>query len=167
MTTSKKAHFTKDETARKVTVVRAFDAPVEQVWKSWTDTAILDTWWAPKPWKAETKSMDFKPGGTWLYAMRGPAGEVHWSRVDFTEVDPGKSFRALSSFCDENGNISKDMGTAEWFNIFSATANGSSVQVIISFPTDAAMKLLLEMGFEGGFTMGLENLDAVLENLRK
>ena len=167
MTTKKTAQITKDEAAKKLTVVRAFDAPVDQVWKSWTDAAILDTWWAPKPWMAETKSMAFKPGGTWLYAMISPAGERHWCRVDFKEVDAGKSFKAVASFCDEHGNINNDFPAMEWFNTFSPAASGSSVEVIISFLSDADMKQLLAMGFEQGFTMGLENLDGVLENAGK
>ena len=37
----------------------------------------------------------------------------------------------------------------EWFNTFSATANGCTVTVVISFPSDADMKQLLGMALKG------------------
>jgi uncharacterized protein YndB with AHSA1/START domain len=52
--------FSKDLEKGNLTVVRAFDAPLEKVWKAWTTGGILDQWWAPKPYKAETKTMDFR-----------------------------------------------------------------------------------------------------------
>ena len=72
METTKNLEFIKDVTNKKVTVIRHFDAPVDHVWRAWTEVDLLDQWWAPKPWKAETKTMDFRSGGSWLYAMIGP-----------------------------------------------------------------------------------------------
>ncbi len=66
---NKQTTISKDAANKKLIVVREFDAPLEQVWKAWTDSNILDKWWAPKPWKAKTKSMDFREGGTWLYSL--------------------------------------------------------------------------------------------------
>lgn len=36
--------------------VREFEANLSLVWKAWTEAEMLDQWWAPKPWKCETKS---------------------------------------------------------------------------------------------------------------
>ena len=81
--------ITKDLANKKIIVTREFDAPIEDVWKAWTERNILDEWWAPKPWKARTKSMEFKPGGRWLYAMVGPNGEEHWVVLDNTTDGAG------------------------------------------------------------------------------
>ena len=43
-----------------ITVKRDFAAEVALVWDAYTKPEILDQWWAPKPWKARTKSMSFK-----------------------------------------------------------------------------------------------------------
>src|SRR5689334_3558290 len=115
----------KDANNRQLNITREFSAPVEKVWKAWTEAEQLDKWWAPRPWKAVTKSMDFKVGGTWLYYMAGPEGDKHYCRVDFTEITQGKSFSATASFCDEEGNINKDFALMYWENNFSATATGS------------------------------------------
>jgi len=61
------ASFEKDLKNKRLTVSRAFNAPLELVWKAWTESEILDQWWAPKPYRAETKSMDFRKGGMWAY----------------------------------------------------------------------------------------------------
>lgn len=67
--------FSIDKKNRKISVEREYNAPVDRVWSAWTERP--DKWWAPKPWKARTKGMDFREGGYWLYAMQGPEGEEH------------------------------------------------------------------------------------------
>ena len=46
--------FEADSTGKKIHIVREFNAPVEKIWKAWTDPEILDKWWGPKPSKIET-----------------------------------------------------------------------------------------------------------------
>jgi uncharacterized protein YndB with AHSA1/START domain len=154
--------FEKDINAKKIHVVRQFNASIEKVWKAWTDPDILEKWWGPKPWVAKTKSMDFKVGGTWLYAMEGPEGQKHWSNVKFTAIEPGTRFAADSLFSDENGNAQPDAPVGHWDNKFVAVGDKTNVVVDLSFDDEAHFKMLVEMGFEGGFTMGLNQLDELL-----
>lgn len=155
--------ISKDLAGKRLQISRAFNAPVEKVWRAWTDRAILDTWWAPKPWKAETKTLDFRAGGSWLYCMRGPDGSAAWCRVDFKTVVPGQSFTSAAVFCDESGNINRSMPTMYWLVKFGATATGTQMEIEVSFDTEADLQKIVEMGFEAGFTMGLGNLDEVLK----
>ena len=159
------AAFTKDAGGRKLVVVRQFDAPLEKVWRAFTKREILDQWWAPRPWKTETKSLDFKPGGLWLYSMVGPNGDRHYCRVEFMSVEPQHSFKASSGFCDENGVPNNSLPLMHWHTLFSATATGSKIDVTISFDKEADLKTILEMGFEAGFMMALGNLDELLEGV--
>lgn len=71
--------FTVNKENNTIHIRREFDAGPELVWQAWTTAELLDQWWGPEPWKAETRTMDFREGGTWLYAMVGPEGERHWS----------------------------------------------------------------------------------------
>src|SRR5687767_119217 len=100
MTMKKQTAITKNIGERKMTIVREFNAPLEDVWNAWTDSSILDLWWAPKPWKAVTKKMDFREGGFWLYCMEGPDGTQTWAREDYETIVPHKRFTAYDSFCD-------------------------------------------------------------------
>jgi uncharacterized protein YndB with AHSA1/START domain len=139
------------------------DAPVEDVWKAWTERELLDEWWAPKPWKARTKSLDFKKGGYWLYCMIGPGGnEEIWARVDYLDIVPNKSFTATDSFCDENGNKNDDFPSMQWRNQFAPNNGGTKVTVEIIFKSEADLQKIMEMGFEEGFTAALGNLDTLL-----
>lgn len=60
-----------------VEVKKEFDVSLELLWNAWTTSELLDKWWAPRPYVTKTKSMEFKKGGTWLYAMVSPANEIH------------------------------------------------------------------------------------------
>lgn len=156
--------ITKDPSEPKLIVVREFSAPVAKVWRAWTEAELLNQWWAPRPWRTETKSLNFVSGGLWLYSMVSPEGEKHWSRVDILEVDPGKSFRSVAVFCDEEGKPNTIAPEMKWFVNFEESETGTKVIAEIGFNTEAEMNTLVEMGFKGGFTMALGNLDELLNN---
>ena len=151
-----------DKETKTITVERAFDAPLALVWQAWTDSTILEQWWAPLPWKAVTKTMDFKPGGKWLYFMVGPQGEKHWSLVEYREIKPQQYFTQDSSFCDENGN-KNGAGASRWHVAFAAQGDVTNVTTRLTFENIEAMELLVNMGFTGGFAMAHENLDAYIQ----
>lgn len=153
----------KDLPAKKVVITRHFNAPVDQVWKAWTESSLLDQWWAPKPWKAKTKRMEFREGGTWLYAMEGPDGATAWCRVDYQEIVPQQSFSAQDSFCDEEGNPTQEFPSMHWVNEFMPVNEGTKVKVTISFASEADLEKIIEMGFEEGFTAAHGNLDELLK----
>jgi uncharacterized protein YndB with AHSA1/START domain len=160
--TKKETVFSKDLANRKLTVVREFDASLELVWKAWTESEILDQWWGPKPYRAETKTMDFREGGVWLYCMAGPTGDRHWCRVDYKTIEPKKSISTTNVFCDEEGIINPDLPPMDWRKQFSQTDSGTTVRVEITFAKEADMETIIKMGFQEGFTAGLSNLDHYL-----
>ena len=162
MMATKETIFSKDLANKKLRVVREFDAPLEQVWKAWTESKLLDQWWAPKPWKAITKSMDFREGGLWLYYMQGPDGERHYCRADYKTIIPNKSFIGVDSFCDENGNPTTEAPSMHWKSVFSISGTGTKVEVEITFGSEADMEKIIEMGFKEGFAAAHVNLDELL-----
>jgi len=159
---TKETIYAKDLANRKINVVREFDAPVEQVWKAWTEKELLDQWWAPKPWKANTTSMDFREGGTWFYYMQGPENERHYCRVDYKSITPNKLFTGDDAFCDENGNINTGFPTMHWEVRFNSTEGGTRVEVDVKFDSEADLEKIVEMGFQEGFAAAHKNLDELL-----
>ncbi|HWC55032.1 MAG TPA: SRPBCC domain-containing protein [Chitinophagaceae bacterium] len=159
-----KTIFLKDTSNKKLLVIREFTAPLELTWKAWTTKDALDKWWAPKPWKADTKKMDFKEGGYWLYAMVGPAGEKHWALAEYKKIIPEKMYIAYDSFCDENGNKMPEPPGMEWKVNFEKTATGTKVSVEITFASEKDLQTIVEMGFQEGFSMAHENLDELFAN---
>lgn len=154
--------FNKDFDSNTVYVMKIFNADVSKVWDYFTKAELLDQWWAPKPWKCETKSQDFKEGGIWLYSMVGPEGERHYAQVKYGEIMEHRSFDGTDTFCDENGNVNPDFPEAKWLFGFTGVEEGSKITVNIHFPTAESLKQLLEMGFEEGFKMGLNQLEEIL-----
>ena len=75
----------KDDPTRVLSFTRTFDAPVESVYRVWTEVEHINQWWGPEGFSTEAK-VDLREGGAWSAAMTAPSGEVH--RVDgvYTEV---------------------------------------------------------------------------------
>lgn len=155
--------FNKDFDSNTVYVMKIFNADVPKVWNYFTKSELLDQWWAPKPWKCETKEQDFKEGGVWLYSMVGPEGERHYAQVKYGEIMEHRSFDGTDAFCDENGNINQDFGQSKWLFGFTGVEEGTKVTVNIHFASPEGIKQQLEMGFEEGFKMGLNQLEEILK----
>jgi len=75
--------FIADKKNNTITVRREFDAGRQLVWDCHTKSELLDRWFAPKPFTTKTKSMDFRSGGQWHYAMIEPSGAEYWA-IRFT-----------------------------------------------------------------------------------
>ncbi len=159
---TKETIYTKDAANKKIKVVRDFDAPVEHVWRAWTEKELVDQWWAPKPWKANTQSMDFRAGGTWLYYMEGPDGSRHYCRADYETIVPNKSYTGLDAFCDENGKINTEFPRMHWQVQFTSSGSGTRVEVEITFASETDLEKIIEMGFKEGFAAAHTNLDELL-----
>ncbi len=156
-------NYTVDKAANSIKAERTFAAQLPLVWRAWTEKEILDQWWAPKPWKAETKTLDLRPGGVWLYAMSGPDGEKHWSKLEYTEVVHEQLYTGHSVFCDEHGMPATGMNASKWHVQFIGEGDITHVTTTLTFQTAADMERLIAMGFEGGFAMGHSNLDEYLQ----
>ncbi len=154
---------TKDMDNKTLTVVRSFDAPLDTVWQAWTDSAILDEWWAPRPYKANTSKMDFAEGGQWLYSMVGPEGVSAMCRVDYTAIQPERSVTSTVMFCDEAGNENTEFPRMYWKQVFEDQGESTKVTVEISFDKTADMEMIMSLGMEEGFVSALGNLDEYLE----
>ena len=162
MIINKETIYTKDLENKRIKVTREFDAPVEKVWRAWTEKELLDQWWAPRPWKAVTQSMNFSNGGTWLYYMEGPDGSKHYCRADYNAIVTNKSYEGLDAFCDEKGNINTEFPRMNWKVAFNKEEDGTKVNVEISFASVEDQEKIIEMGFKEGFAAAHNNLDELL-----
>jgi len=159
--------FSVDKKNNTITIKREFDADLPLVWNAYTKSEILDQWWAPKPWKARTKSFDFREGGKWIYAMVGPNGEEHWSYSEFKNIQFQKKYTGLDAFSDAEGNINKDMPQSKWEVTFTPKGLGTLVEIFITYPDLAQLESTIEMGFKEGMRIQMEGLDEVLASMKK
>ncbi|MBI4044969.1 MAG: SRPBCC domain-containing protein [Candidatus Diapherotrites archaeon] len=93
----------------ELVITRVFNAPVELVWRAWSEPEMAKKWWGPKEFSAPAIKMDFRVGGKYLFCMRGPmpdGKEVDiYSTGTYKEIIPLKKIVATDSFADEKGNV--------------------------------------------------------------
>jgi uncharacterized protein YndB with AHSA1/START domain len=159
--------FTVNNEDKTILVKREFAANVPLVWSAYTQSEILDQWWAPHPWKARTKTMDFREGGQWLYAMVGPNNEEHWSVANYKRIVPQQEFAVRDGFTDAEGTINTEMPQSDWNVSFSEKGDHTLVEILISYKELSQLEETIKMGFKEGLAMGMENLDALLPSLLK
>ena len=167
MNTDNIFNFIVDKENLTVKIERSFDAPLELVWAAWTEAELLSQWWAPKPWQAVTKVMDFREGGRWQYAMTSPEGQKHWDLKEFQKIVPQKSFTYLSRFCDEDRNVAPGTQGSTLTNSFTETNGVTIVTNDIHVPSIEHLEKQIKMGFKEGYSMGLDQLEALLASLQK
>lgn len=156
--------FSVNKENKSINVKKEFDAARPVVWDAFTKSEWLDKWWGPKPWNARTKSMDFKEGGKWLYAMVGPDGEEHWASAEYTRIDPLKSITTIDSFTDKDGNVLGEMPGSTWNMTFTDKNNGTLFNCDIQFQDLSQLEGYIKTGFEQGFTTTLHALSDMLSN---
>jgi len=154
----------KDLEKRKITISKHFNAKPDVVWQAWTRKEILDQWWAPKPWRAETKKLELHEGGSWQYAMVGPEDERHHGKFQYTKINAMKSLEGIDSFTDEKGFVDTELPQATWKIEFRSAGAGTDVRITVSGKSQEVLEQLLASGFEEGFRMALGNLDERFEN---
>ena len=158
-----KTIVSKDFQEKSILVSREFKAPLGTVWRAFTESELLEKWWAPKPWKAETKTMNFEVGGYWLYAMVSPENQKHWGRMNFLAIDELVSYSIEDEFCDEDGKTNTELPTSRGKNTFTKTETGTLVAFKTVYNTEEEVQKIVEMGFEQGITMTFEELATMLE----
>jgi uncharacterized protein YndB with AHSA1/START domain len=163
MIATTEAKIDKDLASKKITVTKHYDAKPDVVWQAWTKQDILEKWWAPKPWRAESKKLDLREGGSWQYAMVGPENQRQNGKFTFTKINVPKSYEGIDSFTDERGVVDENLPQAHWTCEFRSAGAGTDVRITIKPKTEGALEKLLEMGFEDGFRAALGNLDEYLE----
>ncbi len=152
--------FIVDKASKTVIVHREFDAELSLVWDAFTVKDILDQWWAPLPYRSETKVMDFKVGGRRFYAMVSPDGQKRWALQKYTSIHPRTNFKMYNSFADENEN--PELTGSEWDFNFVEKGEKTLVKITITNESLERFEKMLAYGFKEGFTASLQQIDSLL-----
>jgi uncharacterized protein YndB with AHSA1/START domain len=76
-------------TERDLYITRSFNAPIDVVWKFWTQPEFLAQWFGPVGihTPVESISIDLRPGGHWRLAMQSDeTGEKYPMNAELVEV---------------------------------------------------------------------------------
>src|ERR1700704_4610368 len=160
--------FTVDKATATIYMTREFAADLDLVWDAFTKAEILDQWMGPKPWRVQTKEMDFREGGRWLDAMVSPENvPALWSLGEFVAIQHKSSFTTKNAFSEENGNpINTGFTFSLTKNSFKAGAEKTTVQMVKKMASLAELEHFIAGGYyEKGTAMGMNNLDEYLLTL--
>lgn len=88
-------------------VTRVFDAPVNLVWKAWTDAEQVMHWWGPTGFTCPLAKIDFRVGGKSLVCMRAPkefGGQDFYSTWEYRAIEPMRRIDYIHNLTDNDGN---------------------------------------------------------------
>ena len=97
-----------------VVVRRRYDAPIERVYRAWTDAALLQRWYVPGDarWKAKILAHDFRVGGTKRITF-GPPEETFAEDCLYVDIVPNRRICYAMVIARGNTRITASMVTVE------------------------------------------------------
>ncbi|WP_420137228.1 SRPBCC domain-containing protein [Sphingomonas sp.] len=150
--------------AHEISIERTLDAPVDAVWRAWTEH--LEEWWAPKPWTTRIVEQDLRAGGKSVLDMRGPDGEGGPMEGIFLEVTPQRRI-VFTNILDGDWNPKSPQPVAiVGFFDLTDLGNGRTGYRAGARHWDAdALECHRAMGFEQGWGIVADQLEAVARRL--
>ena len=88
-------------------VTRIIDAPVEVVWKAWTEPEHVQHWWGPKDYTCPSCKIDLRVGGRYVFAMQAPqdqGGQISYSGGIYQRIVPMELLEFTQGISDADGN---------------------------------------------------------------
>lgn len=93
---------------RDLVITRLFDAPVEVVWKAWTDPEYVMRWWGPTGFTSCECKIDFREGGKFVFCMQAPkefqGGQAFYTSGVYKKIVPLKLIEFSQGLSDKDGN---------------------------------------------------------------
>lgn len=88
-------------------VTRIIDAPLELVWKAWTEPEQVMRWWGPKDYSSPSCKIDLREGGKYIFCMRAPkeqGGQDSYTAGVYKQIVPMKLLEFTQGLADKDGN---------------------------------------------------------------
>lgn len=152
---------------------RVFDAPRELVFEMFTDCKHLKHWWGPRGWALPVCNMDFREGGTWLYAMKcvdeGQGeffGMEAWGKAVYSAIDEPDTMSYTDYFCDSEGNVNESLPATDVEMQFIDLGGKTKVVSRSQYVSEEALKTVMDMGMLQGITETWDRLEERLEEVK-
>lgn len=155
------------EPIKEVKLEKVYDAPIETVWKAWTDPEKLKQWWGPDNVTIPECEVDLRVGGKFYIVMEagegmGPYKGTKWPmNAKFTVVEPNlKLFYNAQAWTEGK----KEETTIEQTTEITMVEENGKTKVNVKaaiYKTGPGAGMAAE-GMEYGFTQQLEKLNKFL-----
>lgn len=171
---SRDSMTSKVENGRVLIIERTFDAPQALLFKVYSDAEHLKHFWGPKGWEVPFCTVDFRPGGVWLYCMKcvdKNQGQYYgmeaWGKGIYKEISAPKSISYVDYFADEKGNTNPDLPSTDILVEFVVQGNKTKLVTRAAYQNEEELKKVMEMGMMEGISQTWDRLDEHLESLKK
>lgn len=145
-----------DLTNRTLTIEKTFTAPLELVWKAWTESEQIVKWWAPTGMNITVLAHEFKVGGSWKYSMPMPDGNEFISEGTYKEIVAMEKIITSADFKPMTVGV-------ELQAYFKADGETTKFTFKVIHETEEYCKQQEEMGFYNGWGSAFERLSAFVE----
>ena len=110
-------NFAVQSVNKEVIITRIFNAPVDLVFRAWSDQDYLKHWYAPKDCTLIVRKFNFRVGGVFHHCIQNPKHGDCWALGTYLEIVVPERIVYTLAIADENGNLVKpvDVGMdPEW-----------------------------------------------------
>jgi len=136
---------------------RTLHAPRATVFKAWSSADSVKQWFAPQPYTVPEAKVELRVGGAFDICMRSPAGELHWTRGTFVEVEADRRLVIEMRITGPDGALAMRARTAI---DFSDALGGTRLDVTQSYEViDPAAAGPMLAGAPIGWGMTLDQLE--------
>src|SRR5579859_554021 len=101
------SNATHDRTGQSIVIKRIVDAPLELVWRAWTDPEHVKRWWGPADYVSPVCQIDLREGGKYVFAMLAPpeqGGGVSYTAGVYQKIVPLERLEFTQGLSDKDGN---------------------------------------------------------------
>lgn len=148
-------------------IERAFDAPIDTVWRMWAEADMFQKWYGPMGFSVPSAEMDVRVGGLRKICMEMKTPERTMTMFftgEYTEVTQPTRLVYTEAMCDADGTVLSpvDMGMPE------GTPAMTEVSVDLIELDGKTRMTLVHKGVpagspgEGGWTQAVDKLAALL-----
>jgi uncharacterized protein YndB with AHSA1/START domain len=149
---------------RSLTLSLTLEAPRQNVWRCWTEPALLTQWFTPKPWTTTSAEVDVRQGGANRFVMRSPEGEETPLRGVYLEVVAGERLVFTDAFTEAWLPSEKPFMVAEV--VMSDAGKGRTHYTATARHWSAEDRAEHEkMGFHDGWSAAARQLEALAKTL--
>lgn len=149
--------------SKELTITRIINAPIELVWKAWTDAKHIQQWWGPTGFTNPVCEWEPKTGNKIFIQMKAPDGEVYPMDGEFHEILEYEKLVFTSAALDKNGGHLFDV-----INTITFAEEGEKTKVtlniiISNITTEGAPYIA---GADKGWNLSLDRLNSLLNTLQ-
>jgi uncharacterized protein YndB with AHSA1/START domain len=157
---SDKLTVTAEPNSHAIHITNEFDAPVDKVFRAYTDRDAIVKWFGGKTYETKVDKYDARPGGEWRMVQKGPDGNDYGFHGVFHEVAQNERVTWTFEFegLPEKGHVALE-------TVYFTEENGKTKLRIVSvYQSVEDRDGMVQSGMEKGLREGMDVLREMVES---